>query len=317
MCLFLYYNIIGDIMEMAELKTVTDRIISNFVDELGLDGESYISSNDCLMAFSRLGPIPGLFHNAESPALKSFLEKLNIPQKQKDYILSEGLILLNKKYRDLPDDSALLITCIHERFHANRMILAQVPSSANENIDPMFYDQGKFVRNSTEFEEKYIDPNQDILLGSIDDSKDDVSSYQSLDDDELDNFYFANDKVGEKMNAQYKIDETLIELMAGIAYGLYIGKFKDIMDGVDYTSKHYSGDDLSSMSNIILRHNDLDLFKWMIDPLTYQNNNIHYDFFSHYVTEEDKKDVTTIIESEEIMPDDDEMDRIAIETRYR
>lgn len=304
-------------MEIAELKTVTDKIISNFVNNLGLNGESYVSSNACLMAFDKLGPIPGLFHSAESPELKSLVEKLNISQKHKDYILSEGLILLNKKYRNSTDDSELLVTCVHERFHANRMILAQVPSKATETIDPVFYDQGRFIRNSTEFEEKYMDPNQDILLGSIDDSKANVAPYQDLSKNELEDLYFANDKVGEKMNIQYKIDEALVELMAGIAYGLYIGKFKDIMDGVDYTSKHYSGDDLRSMSNIILRHNDLDLFKWMIDPLTYQNNDIHYDFFSHYINDEDKNDVKTLFESEEIMPDDDEMDRIALETRYK
>ncbi len=40
--------------------------------------------------------------------------------------------------------------------------------------------------------------------------------------------------------------------------------------------------DVRDMCDIILRHRDFLLFYWMIDPITYSNGDLHYDFFNEY-----------------------------------
>lgn len=299
-------------MELTELKNTADQMIEIFVNNLGLDGKAYVEANKCPMAFGNIG-VPGEFLSAESPTLKRMLDNIKVSDDKKEFILSEGLILINNDYKNMPADKDLIITCIHEKFHANRMLLAHTIDNTNEDIGPMFYDNGRFVANNTNFVDKYIDPNQEILLGSIDTSNINVDYYQNLNDDEKDDLYYANDNYDEKIVKQYQIDETLVELMAIISYLLSTNKFDNIMDIIKDLNERYDGSDIHSMTNIILRHNDLELFKWMIDPLTYQNDDIHYDFFEHYINDDDREDVATLYKSNEIMPDDDEMDRIAIE----
>lgn len=36
------------------------------------------------------------------------------------------------------------------------------------------------------------------------------------------------------------------------------------------------------MCEIILKHHDFELFYWMLDPIAYSKENIHYDFFADY-----------------------------------
>lgn len=299
-------------MELAELNNNTDQMIENFVNNLGLDGKAYVEATECLMTFGNIG-VPGQFLSAESPALKNLLDKSKLSDNKKNFVLNEGLILINKDYKYMPADEDLIITCIHEKFHANRMLLAHIEKSSKNDINPIFYDNGRFVANNTELIDKYIDPSQDILLESIDTSNMNVKHYEDLSDDEKDDLYFANDNYGDKLEKQYQIDEALVEIMAIVSFQLSTNKFNDIMDIIRDINDRYEGDDIHSMTNIILRHNDLELFKWMIDPLTYQNDDVHYDFFSHYVTDEDQEDVNDLYESTEIMPDDDEIDRIATE----
>ena len=297
-------------MKLIELKDTTNQMIKKLVDELGLDGEEYITLSKCSMVFGDIAS-PGKFYTAESPDLKKFLEKTNFDQKTKNYIYSEGLIVVNKDYQDMPMDVDLITTCIHEKLHANRMILAEVPYSGDDDIDDYFYDHGRFVKNSREVKHKYIDPAQEILLDSIDESRDKVDYYNKLSDEEKEDLQYANTKLEDKLISQYKIDETLVELMSIVAYQLSTNKFNGIMDIIKDINEKYDADDIHGMTNIILRHGNLDLFKWMLDPLTYQGDDIHYDYFAHYINEDDQEDVTTIIESEEIMFDDDEIDELA------
>ena len=298
-------------MQITELRDTANNMISKLVDQLGMDGKAYVSSTKCPMMFGDLAA-PGKFFTAGSPDLKARLSNLNLKPEDKDYVFNEGLIIINKDYQDMPMDSELIVTCIHEKIHANRMVLAELPYSGDNDIADYFYDDGRFVKNSREIKEKYVDPSQEILLSSIDEAKDKVDAYNDLPKNRKDDLQYANDKLEEKMDSQYKIDESLVEIMAITAYQLSTTDF-NIMEVVENLNKKYDADDIHAMTNIILRHNDLDLFKWMIDPLTYQNGNIHYDYFAHYVTDDDKEDVDVITKSEEIIIDDDELDRIAID----
>ena len=47
-------------------------------------------------------------------------------------------------------------------------------------------------------------------------------------------------------------------------------------------SNHYEGTDVGAMCKIILKHQDFELFYWMLDPIEYSLENIHYDFFKDY-----------------------------------
>lgn len=297
-------------MKIVEVRDLANEMLSNFVDKLGLDGKAYVESTKCPMIFGDLG-FPGKFYTARGKELKNFLQTAKLPQDQKDFIFEEGLIVIDNDYKDMPADEDLLVTCIHEKLHANRMLLAHSPKKFGEDIDPILYDGDKFVKTTSEFEDQYVDPVQDIYLGTFDDSKGTVSKYDDLNYDERDELSFADETTGGKMLFQQKQDEALVDLMATVAYQLSTGNFDNIMDVVkDISIKNILDDDIVSMANIIVRHNDLELFKWMIDPLTYQNGDIYYDYFAHYVNEEDKEDIDIITHSEAIMPNDRAMDNV-------
>ena len=299
-------------MTIREIHETTNNMIKEFVNQLGLNGDFYVSTNNYPMIFLNMSPL-GKFFTAESNDLKVRLEHLNIDKATKKKLLSTGLIAINKKYMNKPVSPDFLATILHEKFHARRMLLATVPYSGDDDIESMFYDEGRFVVNNTETRPQYVDSAQDLFLGSHDNSRVSALHYKGLSFDEKDDLQYANDKYSEKMMRQQLIDEALVELMSIVAYQLSTGKFNNIMDVLKDVRDRLHEDDVVAMAKIILRHNDLNLFKWMIDPITYQADDIHYDYFSHYITKEDEEDVNTIVNYTEILVDDDELDRIAME----
>ncbi|MBQ6497111.1 MAG: hypothetical protein IJI58_00145 [Bacilli bacterium] len=296
-------------MDIKKLKKITDIMIANFVNKLGLDGKSYVSSNNCPIVFGDLGvfkkTLAGRFYTAKSKDLETFLELNNYSKEDQEKYLSEGMVVINDYFENNPLSKLSLITCIHERFHANRMILTNMPYSGNEDIPNFFYTEGRFIRNNDEEIDTYIDPAQEILLSSIDQSEDVINHYKDLSFEEKDDLQFANDMFGDKMSFQQAIDEALIDLMARITFEINTDKFSDIMEVAGYLSKHSKNGSYTGMSNIILRHNDLELFKWMIDPISYQNDDIHYDFFSNYITTDDLNDIKIVLESEGVHVEDE------------
>ena len=298
-------------MNINELRKVTDEILKNFVNQLGLDGEAYVSMNTCPMIYGNLedlellldGRLAGKFFTPKSNELKGFLKYSPLSQEDKQKYFEDGLIVINSTiFKHRPADKLLLITAVHERLHSGRAILTELPYSGDEEIENYFYDEGRFVKNSEEKQESYVDPAQEVLLSSIDQSKSVVDHYNKLSFNEKDDLQFANYELGIKMDKQKEIDEALIDLMAITAYILSTGKFSNIMDAIDYISKNYKDNDeihtntIRAMANIVLRHNDLELFKWMLDPITYQVDDIHYDYFAHYTNSDDADDIDTIFE---------------------
>ena len=298
-------------MDINELRKVTDEILKNFVNQLGLDGEAYVSMNTCPMIYGNLedlellldGRLAGKFFTPKSDELEGFLKYSNLSQEDKKKYFEDGLIVINSEiFKHRRVDKLLLITAVHERLHSGRAILTELPYSGDDDIDNYFYDNGRFVKNSEQKQEKYVDPAQEVLLGSIDQSKSVIDGYSKLSFSEKDDLQFANSKLETKIDQQKEIDEALIDLMAIIAYILSTEKFSNIMDAIDYISKHYSDNDkihtntIRAMANIVLRHNDLELFKWMLDPITYQVDDIHYDYFAHYTNSDDADDINTIFE---------------------
>lgn len=306
-------------MEKEKIIQIAEEMLKTLVNCLGLDGERYISANKKDNSFFDFGDADGLsmFLTAESNNLKNYLEQKKLDEKTKKYKLSEGLIVINQKYKNMPPDDDLFIKVIHEMLHSNRMLLINSQHSDNKNISSIFYDNNHFVQNSNSNRPYYADASQDILKGSIDNSKKAIEKYSNMSDEEKEDISFANPEYEDKMEQQRKIDDALVETMAIVAHQLYTKKTKNIMPIIKDINERYGGDDIHAITSIILRHNDLELFRWMLDPLSYQIGDINYDYFSHYLTAEDMADYQMLIESEEIMFNDDEFDDYIISSRGR
>ncbi len=106
------------------------------------------------------------------------------------------------------------------------------------------------------------------------------------------------------MNQQLKIDEALIAIMSIITWKMHEQNNNNIRSIVEYINQKTKQKDIKSMTNIILKHNDLELFKWMIEPLTYQKNDIHYDFFNEYIDTEDLYDLYVLTNSKDTISND-------------
>ena len=288
-------------MELEKLRKISKKIIAEFVDELGLDGDYYSNLNNTLYAFAT----PQILSNGktacgqyvslnEKSTLDRLLKSKEINQETYDIATKEGLIIINPIYDeenlDINDYDDLLTTIIHETLHANRELLVFEPlgKSYDENnpeskrFSPYNYDNGHFEQNDTDYREKLADASQDILKGSIDTSKKTITKYLTMSADDIEDIESLNDYRLDNKKAQQKaIDEALVELMAKVAVLLYLNHEKhattDIWNILEKISK--GDDDIASMSKIILKHNDLELFNWMIMP---DMEDIHYDFFSNY-----------------------------------
>ena len=92
------------------------------------------------------------------------------------------------------------------------------------------------------------------------------------------------------------LDEALVELISILAYRMFKNKKakrnETIMDMIKIINQRCENDDdIKIITNIMIRHNDLDLLKWAIYPLEFQEYDMMYDYFNQYVTANDMMDV--------------------------
>ena len=289
-------------MELKELKSVTDSYIANFVNCLGLDGDYYVSCLDCPIAF---GPTVGCgqFLTAGSKQLKEYLDDNlvsiypNVSEKElakmKKKYIQDGLIIISDQYKNQQLDVNLITTIIHETFHANRMILINTQSKPSENVESILTIDGHFVQTSGSKKAHYVDPNQDVIHGSVDTSYNAINKAKSIPKAKLEAMTFEDEAVNSQLQYYQGMDESLIELMTLISYLLISYKTNDVM-GIIKRINSKSEDDLKYLTNIIIRHNDLDLIYWMIDPLRYQAYDINYDYLKRYFIDDDYDDLYNI-----------------------
>lgn len=244
-------------MDLEKVRIKSNEMLKKLVDNLDLDGEYYISVNYTPIIFGNKGA--NRFLTARSKELEKFLDDNKVDKKRKEFLLDRDLIIINRIYKNTPNDEDLYVTLIHEQLHANRMLLL----NGEHNKD-----------NRTSY---YADSLQDIIKVH--------ENYSN----QLDYY-----KYEEKMQEQRNIDEALIETMAITAYLLYKKNTNNIMDIIKYINKRSTDDDIISITNIILRHNDLELLRWIIDPLSYEMYDVNYDFFNNYINNEDKEDLERI-----------------------
>lgn len=295
-------------MKLKEISDKSKKMLSNFVNEIGLNGEFYVSVCNCPMAWGR----PkfngcGEFVSPGSERLEGILQNSKYDEKTKKILSRRGLILINQNYRQKESDPDLFVTTIHETIHSNRNLLLFDAIRDKKNENAYSFKNGKFEQNTTEHDFCYADASQEVLKGCIDTSKETVNSYKNTTSEELKNMESAEGKRDSQMVKQQIVDEALVELMAVLSYKLYNDKEKgettDIWNEIEQIRDIYEGEDIGAICKIILKHQDFELFNWMIDPISYSQGDIHYDFFGQY-TKEDQSLLQELYESAVLDMDD-------------
>lgn len=181
---------------------------------------------------------------------------------------------------------------------------AQGKKAKNQNA--YIFNNGKYEQITYEGRITYADASQEILKGNIDTSMKAGEFYKDKTPKEIKDMQMSDDKMYNKMDNQVTIDEALVEMMTLTACKLYQNKERekstDIWDMIKDVEKSFEGDDIEIICKIMLKHHDLELFKWMIDPIEYSYGDIHYDFFEKY-TEGDEELVSQIYDLEPTNPD--------------
>ena len=303
-------------MKKEEIISETNRIIKNFINCLDLDGNYYLSVTYSPIVFTNPNGDFGKFLNAKSQELKNWMNNNGIEGKERGLYWENGLIIIEKNIIN-PDIEDLFVTIIHEKIHSNRMLLLNSQYCRVDYIHGAFSVGDHYVKGNNSKYSYYADAGEDILLGSIDTSRKEVEKYISMSSKKRKKISEADDMYRKKMKSQEHLDEALVELMSRVAYKLYKKATTDVMAIIKEVKNESFSVDIKAIANIILRHNDLELFWWMLDPLSYQLDDVNYDFFSHYVMEEDKKDIDVRFNFSELEIDSDELDKIIIKERSR
>lgn len=270
-------------MSIEELNKLASKLIEKFVDQLGLDGKAYIKAEKEPQVFyqaeSIFGVTGGYVYPKDTYRINKIIEQNKLTKEQIEDIRNRGYILITKNI----SDKRQLLTLIHERFHAYRNTLLHDAKEHNYLID-----NGNYVLTSDEYSDYDADLNQDIMKGSFDTSRNTINKYEEKNPNEIESIQFQYAENDEVFIYNKNVDETLVELMAILSYKL--NKYPDIPIKTQLetlSSMKTDGEDfqfvrLVTMSRIILKHNDYDLFKWMIDPIEYSYGDPHYDFFKNY-----------------------------------
>ena len=279
-------------MELKEIREKSNRMLANFIDEIGLDGDFYVSNCNYPMVWGKpkLNAC-GEFVAPSSERLEKILQSSKYDEKTKRILNEKGLILINENYKQKEADSDFFVTIIHETIHSSRNLLLfdSVRDDTNENS--YNFNNGKFEQNTSNYDFTYADATQEILKGSIDTSKKTIDSYKDKSSEELEDMEWEEGKIDAKKKKQFEIDEALVELMALLSYKLYRNKEKGKQIDFWYTLEEivdvFAGEEnlqgkASKIGEIVLKHKDFELFNWMLDPITYSQGDIHYDFFEQY-----------------------------------
>lgn len=273
-------------MEIEKIRDEAKKRLANFVNIIGFDGDFYASNLNCPIMWAKtVIDAPGQFLGPGSEKLETMLQDSKYDEEKK-IIEHRGLILIREDYKQKEPDSELLVSIMHEMIHSDRNLEIFDVIRDGENEKAYSFNNNKFEQNSSEYGYSNVDASQNILKGSIDTSKKIVDNYKDATSKEIEDIGWEEGKMDEQLEKQIIVDETLVELMSILAYRLYKdkekGKTGDIWQEIEQAKEGFEGEDIGAMCKIILRHHDLELFKWMILPIYYSQGDIHYDFFGEY-----------------------------------
>lgn len=286
-------------MLVEDIKKEALRIYRFFLSELGFNGKTFPINTDFAVVFEEIGDDLGLFFKAGSNEVEEYLERLknDLTEDEIKTISNSGLIKINKEYLDSGDVGKIVRIYMHEMIHGNRTVLTNKAVSKNKDFDPVVYIDGKFIDNTTLYESA-VENISDIVWESVDTSEKAKEELKRF--NEGDGFYYSEEHENQ-LEFQENVDEALTELMSYSAYRCYYYG-ENIIDSIK-KFKTYKNKNIRSIVNIIDRHNDLELFKWMIIPLEYQGYDLSYNFFKEYVNADDLEDVLALYDGNSTMVD--------------
>lgn len=292
-------------MDLEETREETMMMFAEFINKIGLDGEWYAGLKKTPLCWGTPNfGAAGEYMLPSNINIEKLLQINKLNEEMKKECKLNGLIVINHIFKNLKEPSRELYeTLIHESIHASRtLLLFDVYRGAwgNDNVSAYSSNNDRLEQNSGEFSNQYVDASQQILKGNIDTSNATIHSYDLKSSDEIEDATASDIKIQRQMNRQHIVDEALVELMAQLSYKIYSskkqGKEIDVFEALNQirndTDETYLMCEASKkdtlkrsariMCDIILRHHDLELFYWMLDPITYSNGDMHYDFFSEY-----------------------------------
>lgn len=286
-------------MELKEMKKKSIKILADFIDEIGLDGDYYVETN-CkapMVYIDDLEDAAGEYITPKSARYEEALQKIDQQQLAGEDIENIGFIVINDEYMNWEPESEDYVTIIHEILHSNRNLLLHGAYEYTGN-PAISYSNGNYEQTISEPTDTFGDASQNVLKASIDNSRKTVSKHahslirKILGIKDL----RSQGKVKEQFARQKILDEALVELMSCLAYKRNSQKEKneneDIWSTIEgfrdvfkymYKEKHDRKHlHKSVMCEIILKHHDFELFNWMLDPISYSAGDINYDFFADY-----------------------------------
>lgn len=301
-----------------EFDMLAKDILRTFVNEIGLDGDYYVQTDNCPIIYVD-GRGISQYISPEDPQLKIFLENIKFDEETELKVKERGLILVREDYKNIETmDSEFLVTIVHEKLHSNRNLLCYDARRLGKITYRTYTsNQGVFEQNTPEYSYFDADASQEILHGSIDTSLKTIDKYKMFSNYEIEDLDFENDEISTKMQRQQQVYEALVDLIAYTAYKVwydtqYEGK-ADIWKAIEIVKNKHFKEDITIMSEIILKHHDLDLFYWMIDPFYYSGGDHHYDFFKQY-TKDDSELVKKFYSTEDTLFTEEEIKKILSKT---
>lgn len=272
-------------MELKEIREETRKMLEVFVNTIGLDGEYYSQLNKTPILWG--GPLinlPGEFLSPNSERLEDYMEEIKCDDRTKKVLEQRGIILINPSLKTKEAYDDLIVTIIHETIHANRDLLIFDSFRDGMNERAYIFNNNRFEQNTGDYSLKHADASQDILKGKIDNSTETINSYLDKTSEEIEDIDWEKSRVDTQLERQKTADEALVEIIAMLSYELYRLKEKNpnIWNEIEKMRDNFKNQDIGVMCEILLKHHDFKLFKWMLDPISYSHGDLHYDFFGEY-----------------------------------
>ena len=283
------------LQKLFKLNNLSTNIIKNFVDNIGYDGNSYIK----MVGYPPIYIVDYMFNYLPGqyvyPGDKKEIEKIikfgNLDKKQINNIKKQGFIKILKQHLLNDKDKNIIETIIHERIHYNRNVLLYDVDLSNGYL----IDNNNYVQISDKYKYQYGDLNHDVLKGKFDTSKKTIQIYSKKSKKEIVHLQIDSMENNDKLTFYQNVDETLVEMMAILSVKLYYNSNMSLMDHIKdliiktekiYNKKSFEEKEellrIINIGRIIIKHNDFELFKWMLNPIEYCFGDIHYDFFKEY-----------------------------------
>ena len=105
-------------MKLKDINKLTNYMLSNFINEIGLDGKYFISNKTCPIVFSSILGCGEYVSPQETEKINNIINSLGskIDDKAKNIIKNRGIIRVNIKYKEINNlNHDFFITMIHEK----------------------------------------------------------------------------------------------------------------------------------------------------------------------------------------------------------